>query len=65
VAKTERVKKTSVAKIETGLLRKAKTIADDKGVDLSDYLSDVLRPALERDWGKILKKLVDMEERPK
>ena len=54
--------KTRVVKIDAGVVRKAKTIAEDKGIDLSAYLSDVLRVAIERDWNKVLKKLVDSEE---
>jgi hypothetical protein len=54
--------RTTPVKIDTGLFRKAKTIAEDKGVDLSDYLSGVIRGPIERDWAKILKKLVEREE---
>lgn len=53
--------KTTPVKIETGLVRKAKTIAEDKGIDLSDYLSGVVRGAIERDWTKVLKKIVESE----
>jgi hypothetical protein len=55
-------KKTTPVKVETGLVRKARTIAEDKGVDLSDYLSDAVRSAIERDWRKVLKKIVEQEE---
>jgi hypothetical protein len=54
--------KTTPVKIDTRLARKAKTIADDKGISLSDYLSEILRGPIERDWGKILKKLAEIEE---
>jgi hypothetical protein len=53
--------KTTPVKIETGLVRKAKTIAEDKGIDLSEYLSDAVRGAIERDWTKVLKKIVESE----
>jgi hypothetical protein len=53
--------KTTPVKIETGLVRKARTIAEDKGIDLSEYLSGVIRGAIERDWVKILKKITEAE----
>jgi hypothetical protein len=53
--------KTTPVKIETGLVRKARTIAEDKGIDLSEYLSGVVRGAIERDWTKVLKKIVESE----
>jgi hypothetical protein len=55
-------RRTTPVKIETGLVRKAKTIAEEKGVDLSDYLSGVIRAPIERDWTRILKKIVEAEE---
>jgi hypothetical protein len=54
--------RTTPVKIETGLVRKARTIAEDKGVDLSDYLSGVIRGAIDRDWIKILKRIAEAEE---
>jgi hypothetical protein len=53
--------KTTPVKIDTGLARKAKTIAEDKGLDLSDYLSGVVRGSIEKDWTRILKKIVDSQ----
>jgi hypothetical protein len=53
--------RTTPVKIETGLVRKARTIADDKGVDLSEYLSGLIRGAVDRDWTKILKKIAESE----
>lgn len=49
-------------KIDTRLARKAKTIAEDKGISLSDYLSGITRGQIDRDWGKVLKKLAQIEE---
>ena len=53
--------KTTPVKLDTGLVRKAKTIAEDQGIDLSEYLSGMIRGPIERDWTKILKKLVEAE----
>jgi hypothetical protein len=53
--------KTTSVKIDTRLIRKAKTIAEDKGLDLAEYLSDAVRVAVDRDWTKVLKKIVEAE----
>lgn len=54
--------KTTPVKVDTRLVRKAKTIAEDKGLSLSDYLSEILQGPIDRDWGKILKKIAQVEE---
>ena len=54
--------KTATVKIDSGLARKARTIADDKGIDLSAYLSGIIRGVIERDWTVILKKIAESEE---
>ena len=53
--------RTTPVKIETGLARKARTIADDKGIDLSEYVSGLIRGSIERDWTKILMKISESE----
>jgi hypothetical protein len=54
--------KTTPVKIETGLVRKARTIAEDKGIDLSEYLSGIIRVGIARDWTRVLKKIVEAQE---
>jgi hypothetical protein len=54
--------KTAPVKMESSLVRKARAIADDKGVDLSAYVSGIVRPVIERDWSKVLKKIVESDE---
>jgi hypothetical protein len=54
--------RTTPVKIDTGLVRKARTIAEDKGIDLSEYLSETLRGPLEKDWMRVLKKIVEERE---
>lgn len=53
--------KLSVVKIDSTLARKAKTIAEDRGIPLSTYLSGAVEAAISKDWPKILKKIVDAE----
>jgi len=54
--------KTTPVKIDTGLVRKARTIAEDKGIDLSEYLSAIVKGQIERDWTKVLRKIVEREQ---
>jgi hypothetical protein len=56
--------KTTPVKIDSRLIGRAKKIALDQGLTLSAYVSEALRVAIEKDWGKILRKLVEEEERP-
>jgi hypothetical protein len=48
-------------KIELTLIRKAKTVAEDKGLNLAEYLSDVLRGTVERDWLRIVQRPIGRE----
>jgi hypothetical protein len=53
--------RTSAIKVDTGIVRKARTIAEDKGIDLSEYVSDVLRVAIARDWDRIMRRVMEQE----
>jgi hypothetical protein len=44
-------------KIDRGLVTKAKIVASDRGIDTAMYLSEALRPIVERDWVKIVKRI--------
>jgi len=44
-------------KLEARLARKAAIVAESKGVTLAEYLSDVVRGPVERDYPSALKKL--------
>jgi hypothetical protein len=44
------------------IAKKAKSIADDHGVDLSEFLSEILQATVEREWAKIIKR-IDSEHR--
>jgi hypothetical protein len=48
---------TKAVKIDRALAGKAEMIARDKGVDLASYISDTLRASVERDWGKLVRKV--------
>lgn len=61
-AKKKAGPKTSPAKIDAGLVRKARAVADDRGVDLSEYLTGLVRSPVERDFAKVVKKIAESEE---
>ena len=44
-------------KIERAIATKAELIATDKGLDLSAYLSDVLRARVDADWLKMIRRV--------
>ena len=48
---------TMAVKIDRALAKKAQMIATDKDVSLADYLSGALRVTIEKDWGKMIKKV--------
>jgi hypothetical protein len=61
MAKKKPVLKTSVVKIDSGLARKAKLIAADKGVPVSEYLSSAIQAAVVKDWPRVLKTMGEAE----
>jgi hypothetical protein len=54
--------RTTPVEIDTRLARKARTIAEDKGISVTNYLSGINQGHVERDWTKILKKIAQFEE---
>jgi hypothetical protein len=48
--------KLGAVKVERDIISKAKLIAADQGKPLASYLSDSLRPIVEKDWAKVLLK---------
>jgi hypothetical protein len=53
--------KTTPVRIDSGLIIKAKIAAEDKGVDLAEYLSTVLKVPVERDWARARKKILGVD----
>lgn len=56
-------RKTLPVRIDAQLVRRSQNIARDRGTPLSDYVTDILRSAVERDWSKILRRLASEEEK--
>jgi hypothetical protein len=48
--------KLGAVKIERDIITKAKLISADRGVPLAGYLSESVRPVVERDWSKMVKR---------
>ncbi len=46
-----------VAKIEKAVLAKAKMVATARNISLAEYLSDSLRPTVDRDFAREMKRL--------
>jgi hypothetical protein len=42
----------ATAKVDKGILKKAKFVADSRDIPLAEYLSDVLRAPVDRDFAK-------------
>lgn len=59
MAKKKPELRLSVVKIDAGVAKKAKLIAEDKGIPLSTYLTAAVEAAVAKDWPKILKKIVE------
>lgn len=51
-------------KISRDLAVKAKVIAETRGISIAEYLTDLLRPMVERDWPKALKKIDQSKYEP-
>jgi hypothetical protein len=50
---------TRAVKIDVKLVTRAQAVCDDRGLKLSEYLSEILRPTVDKDWLKVLAQLKD------
>ena len=48
---------TKAVKIDRALATKAQMIATDRGIPLADYISEILRGAVEKDWNKMIRRV--------
>jgi hypothetical protein len=48
--------KLAATKVDRDLIHKAKLIAADRGEPMAGYLSAILRPVVEKDWAKMIRK---------
>ena len=53
----KRKRKDKAVKIARDLAAKAKVIADTRGISIAEYLSDLLRPLVQKDWPKAVREM--------
>jgi hypothetical protein len=51
----EKAPDTKVVRVHANLASKAKVIAASRGVDIADYLSEILRTRVLKDWSDMVK----------
>ena len=61
MAKEKGERKTLPVRIDAHLVRRAQNVARDRGVPLSDYVTEILKAAVDRDWSKIIKRIAKEE----
>ncbi len=52
------------AKLDRAVLERAQIIARQFGLSLAEYLTNLVRPGVDKDWPKVLKKL-NASDRPR
>ncbi len=62
MAEPKKKRSERAVKIPRDLAVKAKVIAEANGVTIADYLGPIIRPAVERDWPKAVKKIEQPED---
>lgn len=55
----------SSVKIESGIVRKARLITDFRDATLAEYLSDLLRPLVERDYDQFKRDIQQEDKKPR
>jgi hypothetical protein len=55
----------TAVKVDTEVVRKAKVVAADRGIPLAKYLSEALRPIVEKDYRDQARKALGDEVPPK
>ena len=54
-------RRTIAVKMDAPIVKKAQVVADDRGIPVSEYLSEMVRGRVESDWLKIIKRAADAE----
>ena len=52
----------SQVRVDADIASKARMVATQRGMSLAAYLSESLRPTVDRDFGKLVRKLADDED---
>ncbi len=58
VGRKKRERPAKTARLDADLVTKAKAMADDAGVDAAKFLSELIRPVIEREWIKFQRRIM-------
>ncbi len=53
--------KTQAVRIDASVAMKAARVAEDRGVPLSQFLTELVKDRVEREWLKIVQRAADLE----
>jgi hypothetical protein len=62
VGRKKRERPAKTTRLDADLVTKAKAMADDAGLDAAKYLSDLIRPVVDREWIKFQRRIMEGDE---
>lgn len=62
VGRKKRDKPAKTARLDADLVTKVKSLASDQGLDSTRYLSDLVRPLIDREWAKFQRRIMEGEK---
>ena len=63
VGRKKRDRPAKTARLDADLVTKAKAMADDAGMDAAKFLSELIRPVVEREWIKFNRRMMEGGEK--
>jgi len=63
VGRKKRERPAKTARLDADLVTKAKAMADDAGMDAAKFLSELIRPVVEREWIKFNRRMMEGGEK--
>jgi hypothetical protein len=58
VGRKKRERPAKTARLDADLVTKCKAMADDAGVDAAKWMSELIRPVVEREWVKFQRRIM-------
>jgi len=62
VGRKKREVPAKTARLDADLVTKCKAMADDAGVDAARWMSDLIRPVVDREWIKFQRRIMSGEK---
>ncbi len=62
VGRKKRERPAKTARLDADLVTKCKAMADDAGVDAAKWMSELIRPVVEREWVKFQRRIMESEK---